>query len=105
VNKKYLELLVGTMSLSPTFYSILEIYRSQGIIFESDKVFNPHLRYFDLPNTSTVLLIDKYIEFFSLLILQDSQFININPYLTTCAVIAAARKSAGLQNIWADELV
>eukprot|EP00347_Sterkiella_histriomuscorum_P024067 403332416 len=88
----------------PNFYSIIDLYRSQGVLFSQDRVLNPHFQCYDLLSENTVLLVDKYVEFFSLLCLQDHTFLNINPYLICCAIIAASRKSAGILPIWPAEL-
>ena len=89
----------------PTFYSVAEAFRSQGVIFDSDRVVNPHFQVQELPSYNTVLLVDKYIEFYSLLVLQDSSFVNLNPYLITCAILSASRRSASLLPLWPQELV
>jgi len=51
-----------------------ELFRSQGLLFSSDRVFNPHLKtYEQMPLTeATISLVDKYVEFFSLLCLQEA---------------------------------
>ncbi|CDW77946.1 cyclin-j isoform 1 [Stylonychia lemnae] len=88
----------------PNFYSMIDLFRSQGVLFTQDRIFNPHFQCYDLLSDNTVILVDKYIEFFSLLCLQDSQFLNQNPYLICCAIIAASRKSAGVIPVWPNEL-
>ena len=75
----------------PNFFTIVELFRSQGVFYSSDRVFNPHYQSYDMVSENTLLLADKYIEFFSLLCLQDNNLIIENPYLLSCAIIAASR--------------
>jgi len=88
----------------PNFYSAIELFRSQGLLFSTDKVYNPHFQCYDTLTENTLLLVDKYIEFFSLLCLQDHTFVNQNPYLVSCAIIAASRQQAGVMPLWPSEL-
>jgi len=46
----------------------------------------------------TVSLVDKYADLFSVLVLQESGFASLNPYILACAVVAASRRSAGICN-------
>jgi hypothetical protein len=54
--------------------------------------------------------VDKYVNLFTVLALQESTIIGANPYLIACAIIAAARKSSGIMRakvqdrIWPPEL-
>ena len=59
----------------------------------------------DYIQANTIILVDKYIEFFSLFILQDQTFINVNPYLQACSIITASRISASIAPIWPDEMI
>lgn len=82
----------------PTFYSIMEIFRSQGVLFSSDRLSTA-----DAPTSHTLLLVDRYLDLFSLLILQDATLLpNVNPYLLTCAAIAASRRSNGVTQQLSD---
>jgi len=42
--------------------------------------------------------VDKYVDLFSVLVLQHSSFASDNPYILACAVIAASRRSSGICN-------
>lgn len=48
---------------------------------------------------------EKYIDFFSLLSLQDHKIVNTNQYLIACSIISAARKHCHLVPNWTSELV
>lgn len=48
---------------------------------------------------------EKYIDFFSLLSLQDHKIVNTNQYLIACSIISAARKHCHLNPVWTGELV
>lgn len=50
-------------------------------------------------------LLERYIDFFSLLALQDAKMVNTNAYLIACAIVSSARKLCQLQPIWTPELV
>lgn len=50
-------------------------------------------------------LLERYIDFFSLLALQDAKMVNTNSYLIACAIVSSARKLCQLQPIWTPELV
>ena len=88
----------------PTFYSIIELFRSQGLLYDSDIVL-PYILQNEDHTLHILVLVDKYIELFSLLILQTETFINVNPYLITCALLAVSRKSAGIHPEWPQELI
>jgi hypothetical protein len=88
----------------PCFYSILEIFTSQGILFDKDTVYS-NFAEIDVPvDKKSLSLVEKYVEFFALLALQDDKFINLNPYLVACAVISAARNQCDITPIWPAEL-
>jgi len=48
----------------PTFFSVLEIFRSQGVLFDTDQC--PSGR---APSSHLVFLVDKYLDLFSLMCL------------------------------------
>lgn len=79
----------------PTFFSILEIFRSQGVLFDTDPG----------PITpATVILVDKYLDLFCLLVLQDPSLCLLNPYILSCAILAASRTVTLRFKSWPDEL-
>lgn len=86
------------------FYTILEIFTSQGILFDNDSVFSSFGEIYVPIDKKSLSLVEKYTEFFALLCLQDEKFINFNPYLVACAVISAARNQCGISPVWPTEL-
>lgn len=52
------------------------------------------------PDLKAVTLMEKYIDFFSLLSLQDHKIVNTNQYLIACSIISAARKHCNLSPVW-----
>jgi hypothetical protein len=70
----------------PTFFSVLEIFRSQGVLFDSDKGPSGHT-----PSPHLVFLVDKYLDLFSLMCLQDANLAILNPYTVACAIVSASR--------------
>lgn len=92
----------------PDFYSILEIFRSQGVVYSSDRITHQVSASqigASSVNQNTIYLVDKYVEFFSLLCMQDQNFININPYLVCCAILSASRRKAEVIPEWPKELI
>jgi Cyclin, C-terminal domain/Cyclin, N-terminal domain len=75
----------------PTFYSILEVFRAQGVLFEHDLLPCP-------------LQADRHLETFSQQVLSDAAFVSVNPYLVACAVVAAARHCCHARQLWPLEL-
>ena len=53
----------------------------------------------------TVTLMERYVDFFSLLSLQDHKLVNTNQYLIACSIASAARKLCQLTPVWTNELV
>jgi len=52
-------------------------------------------------------LVDKYVDLFCVISLQETSFVGMNPYLLACGIIAAARTSSGAVNtdrMWPEEL-
>ena len=66
----------------------MEIFRAQGILFEQDRT---SLSLCDPLPLTYVTTVDKFIDLFCLIMLQDPAFVSVNPYLLACAVILAAR--------------
>ena len=52
----------------------------------------------------TLANVEKYIDFFRLICLQDVSFFNENQYTVACAIISTARLHAKVQPIWPSEL-
>ena len=52
----------------------------------------------------TLSSIEKYIDFFRLICLQDVSFFNENQYTVACAIISTARLHSRVQPVWAPEL-
>ena len=48
--------------------------------------------------------IEKYVDFFVLLSLQDHKLVNTNQYLIACSIVCAARAKMGLDAGWCTEL-
>jgi hypothetical protein len=89
------------MDSYPVIYDIVEIILSQGILFSSDFT----------PNSSSVQTVprfeksiieelERYVDFFTLLSVQDFRLVNMNPYLVSCAIVSASRKYVRLTNSW-----
>ena len=55
-------------------------------------------------NQNTLNTVEKYIDFFRLICLQDITFFNENQYTVACAVISSARMHAKVAPVWAPEL-
>lgn len=83
------------METYPTFFSVLEIFRAQGVVFDDDALNT------GAPlNLAQVILIDKYLNLFSLLALQDHSLSALNPYILSCAILTCARSVASLVEPW-----
>ena len=64
----------------PLFYDIVEIFMAQGVMFTNDQVLS-HQENKVHPiqaDQKSVTLMEKYIDFFSLLSLQDHKIVNTN---------------------------
>ena len=75
------------MDSHPAFFDITEMFLAQGILFTSDQHFCSPVQ-----DERCVNLIEKYMEFFTLLSLQDHKLVNTNQYLIACSIASAARK-------------
>ena len=55
---------------------------------------------------NTITLLDKHVDLFSILALQETQFLNVNPYILACSILAASRFVSDLliSRIWPPEL-
>lgn len=74
------------------FYSILELFQAQGILCDHDILVNPNNQKRRKCDLQALKLVEKYVEFFSLMVLQDHTFINENPYIIACSIVSAARR-------------
>lgn len=52
----------------------------------------------------TLVSVEKYIDFFRLICLQDITFFNENQYTVACAIVSTARMHSKVQPVWAPEL-
>ena len=52
----------------------------------------------------TLNSVEKFIDFFRLICLQDITFFNENQYTVACAIISSARMHAKVAPVWAPEL-
>lgn len=93
------------MDSFPIFYDIIEILMAQGVIFTTDQTIKTGKLEPIEPNLKTVKLLEKYIDFFSLLSVQDHKLVNTNHYLIACSIISASRKHCNIQPVWCPELV
>ena len=83
------------MDSHPTFFAIVEILMAQGILFNTDKHFQQPMQ-----DEKCVNLLEKYVDFFVLLALQDHKLVNTNQYLISCSIISAARKQCNINPVW-----
>lgn len=104
-----LNLVVFEFDTYPLFYDIVEMFMAQGVMFTTDFVASqqqePGMTVPIEANQKSVTLMEKYIDFFSLLSLQDHKIVNTNQYLIACSIISAARKHCNIQPIWTTELI
>jgi hypothetical protein len=78
---------------------------AQGIIYSSDQIAQSGNLVQLEPDIKTVKLLEKYIDFFSLLSVQDHKLVNTNHYLIACSIASASRKHCNIQPIWSQELI
>jgi len=83
----------------PSFFDIVEIFMSQGILYSSDQHCNEPIK-----DEQCTKLIEKYIDYFVLLSLQDHKLVNTNQYLIACAIVSASRKISNISPAWSIEL-
>ena len=76
----------------PLFYDIIEMFMAQGLLFTSDNQIYEGKERKLVPDTKTVTLLERYVDFFSLLALQDAKMVNTNAYLISCSIVSSARK-------------
>lgn len=93
------------MDTYPVFYDIVEMFMAQGIIYSSDHMLQAGSMEGLLPDLKCVNLLEKYIDFFSLLSLQDPKLVNTNQYLIACSIASACRKHCKISPVWSKELV
>lgn len=55
-------------------------------------------------NKETLANVDKYIDFFRLICLQDITFFNENQYTVACAILSTARMQSKISPVWPTEL-
>jgi hypothetical protein len=48
------------------------------------------------PSLKNVKLLEKYVDFFSLLSIQDPKLVNTNNYLIACSIVSASRKHCNI---------
>lgn len=76
-----LNLVVFEFDTFPLFFDIVEMFMAQGVMFTSDMVVSQQDGGITVPieaNQKSVTLMEKYIDFFSLLSLQDHKIVNTN---------------------------
>jgi hypothetical protein len=93
-----------------SIHSVLDTFLSVGILFGNDQVkvegqisSGTPQKAIDIAQTLTLL--DKYVEFLSLLCLQNAEFLNLNRYYLACAIISVSRQRCNIADPWRDELV
>lgn len=91
----------------PTFYSIVSMFRAQGILFNTDNMattpHNDSLIVLVPIQPNLVILVDKYLDLFCLLALGDPAFVGANPYILACAILAAGRRASGVVSSEVDK--
>ena len=75
-----LNLVLFEFDTYPLFYDIVEIFMAQGVMFTTDNVVNQQdgKVHTITADQKSVTLMEKYIDFFSLLSLQDHKIVNTN---------------------------
>lgn len=84
----------------PSFYPIVNIFRAQGVLFSCDSNLGEITLH-------SVNLVDKYIDLFCVIVLQEATLVGMNPYILACAVIAASRACSEVvtaDSMWPEEL-
>lgn len=76
----------------------IEAFLTRGVVFSNDVSTKSPI------DTKLLRSIRKYSEFFADLALQEYIFNSFSPHVISCACIASARKSVGLQDLWNKEL-
>ena len=104
-----------------SFNQVLEIFQCQGILFSSDRVTLKPLAETNQSvssgsslfsggdmyhvNRDTLANVEKYVDFFRLICLQEHSFFKENQYTVACAIISTARTQSKVVPVWAPELV
>ena len=83
----------------PTFFDIVEIFMAQGILYTKDQFCGGPVK-----DEQCTKLIEKYVDYFVLLSLQDHKLVNTNQYLIACAIVSASRKISNITPPWSPEL-
>jgi len=87
------------MDRAPAYFDMVEVLLAQGILYTTDQHFHSPVQ-----DERCVNLLEKYIDFFLLLGLQDHKLVNTNQYLIACAVVGAARRQCNINPAWPPEL-
>jgi len=89
----------------PVFYDIVEILLCQGLIFTSDYLQKKEKLDILPADRRSASMMEKYIDFFTLLSVQDIKLMNTNHYLIACSIVSASRKFCNVSPQWPQELV
>ena len=75
-----MNLVIFEFDTYPLFYDIVELFMAQGVIFTNDMVLShaDNKTHPIVADQKSVTLMEKYIDFFSLLSLQDHKIVNTN---------------------------
>ena len=75
-----LNLVIFEFDTYPLFFDIVEIFMAQGVMFTADQVLSQQDSKLHpiQADQKSVTLMEKYIDFFSLLSLQDHKIVNTN---------------------------
>ncbi|TNV84057.1 hypothetical protein FGO68_gene6144 [Halteria grandinella] len=109
--RQVLNTLDWNFESEPTFNSIIENFLAMGILLEQDRSISVVTSKLEPLNENTLILVEKYVNLYSVLALQESSLVGKNPYLLACGIIASARQAAGILNfktpdrVWPPELV
>lgn len=104
--EQYILNLIGfELDCYPVFMDIIEIFMAQGILFTSDHVMNGEQVTRIVANQECTKLVERYVDFFMFLSLQDHKLVNTNQYLIACSITSASRNHCKLHPVWPQELV
>jgi hypothetical protein len=81
-----LNLIAFDLDTFPCFFDVVEMMMAQGVLYTSDMHLSSPVQ-----DERCVHLIEKHIDFFVLLSLQDHKLVNTNQYLIACSIVCAAR--------------
>ena len=83
-------------------YDYLEIFISQGCLFENEKILKVDE---SRPTLNSLILFKKYAEFFADFCNYQEVLIGEDPYIMACAIIGYTRKYIGVAIIWTHEMI